>query len=56
MRYKAVHHSHLHDHAQVLVVEDEALGVQLLNGRGRQLLAVHDEAAVEIKREQGQVG
>lgn len=37
--------AHLHDHAQVLVVEDEALGVELLHRRGRQLLAVHDEAA-----------
>lgn len=37
--------AHLHDHAQVLVVEDEALGVELLHSRSRQLLAVHDEAA-----------
>lgn len=38
----------LHDHAQVLVVQDEALGVEALNAGRRQLLAVHQETAVTV--------
>ena len=38
----------LHNHAQMLVVHDEALDIQLLNEDGGKLLAVHQEAAVAI--------
>ena len=38
----------LHHHAQVLVVEDEALHLQLLDLGSGQLLAVHQEAAVTV--------
>ncbi len=38
----------LDDHAQVLVVEDEHLDFQLLDGSRRHLLAIHQEAAVPI--------
>ena len=38
----------LHHHAQVLVVEDEGLDLQLLDLGGGQLLAVHQEAAVPV--------
>lgn len=38
----------LHHHAQMLVIHDEALDVQLLYEDGGQLLAVHEEAAIAI--------
>ena len=38
----------LNHHAQVLVVQDEALHVQLLDEGCGQLLAVHQEAAISI--------
>ena len=38
----------LHDHAQVLVVHDEAFHVQLLYEDGGKLLTIHEEAAIAI--------
>ena len=38
----------LHDHAEVLVIEDEDLGVDLLDLHARELLDVHQERAVAI--------
>lgn len=38
----------LHHHAQVLVVQDEHLHIQLLYKGGGQLLAVHQKAAVPV--------
>ena len=38
----------LHDHAEVLVVEDEDLGVDLLDLHAREFLDVHQERAVAI--------
>lgn len=38
----------LNHHAQVLVVHDETLDIQLLYEDGSQLLAVHQETAITI--------
>ena len=38
----------LDDHAQVLVVQDEALGLEVLHGDSRQLLAVHHKRPVAV--------
>ena len=38
----------LHHHAEVLVVEDDGLGRDLLDARGSQFLDVHQERAVAV--------